>query len=121
MLNPKPESNSKIGKMTAEKRARYRQAVAEEEAGKRENVLGARDIAKRLKGERKQIAGLVAQLREIRQAGGVSLSELESRTGISKSSLSRLENSVAPNPTLLTLHRYAAAMGVVLKHDLIVS
>ena len=69
----------------------------------------ARPVAQRLKDERKVFAGLVAKLRMARGKAGVSLSELESRTGITKSSLSRLENSAAPNPTLITLHRYASA------------
>jgi transcriptional regulator with XRE-family HTH domain len=50
-------------------------------------------------------------LREAREAENVSLAELEKRTGIRKSALSRLENSNAPNPTLATLQRYAEALG----------
>ncbi len=119
MLKPKSESSDELEQMTADKRASYEKAVAEEKLARRENARYGRESAKRLKEERQQIADLITRLRCIRQASGVSLNELETRTGISKSSLSRLENSVAPNPTLLTLQRYAAAVGVTLKHDVV--
>ncbi|MFO0918356.1 MAG: helix-turn-helix transcriptional regulator [Planctomycetaceae bacterium] len=45
----------------------------------------------------------------------VSLTELAERTGIAKSNLSALENNPAPNVTLLTLVRYAKALGKELR------
>ena len=114
----KPESMKNLPAMSAEARGKYRLAVAEEASVKNENVAAASAIANELKAERKVIADLVARLRGARETVGVSLSELETRTGIQKSSLSRLENSIAPNPTMLTLHRYAAAIGLSLKHSL---
>ena len=104
--------------MTAEARSKYKHAVAEEMAARDENIAAARGIAKRLKAERKVIAELVVRLRQAREKAGVSLNEMEARTGMQKSSLSRLENSAAPNPTLLTLHRYAAAIGMAISHQL---
>jgi DNA-binding phage protein len=53
----------------------------------------------------------VAALKAEREAQGVSLSDLEDRTGISKSSLSRLENDPTANPTITTLMRIAEALG----------
>lgn len=60
----------------------------------------------------------VAALRETfqvlkaeRQAQGVTLQELQERTGIGRGALSRLENEPDPNPTVRTLQRYAAALG----------
>ena len=114
----KPESTKNLPAMSAEARGKYRLAVAEEAAVRIENIAAASAIANELKAERKVIADLVARLRGARETVGVSLSELETRTGIQKSSLSRLENSIAPNPTMLTLHRYAAAIGLSLKHSL---
>ena len=114
----KPESMKNLPAMSAEARGKYRLAVPEEASVKNENVAAASAIANELKAERKVIADLVARLRGARETVGVSLSELETRTGIQKSSLSRLENSIAPNPTMLTLHRYAAAIGLSLKHAL---
>lgn len=45
----------------------------------------------------------------------VSLTDLAQRTGIAKSNLSALENNPAPNVTLLTLVRYAQALGKELR------
>jgi transcriptional regulator with XRE-family HTH domain len=39
------------------------------------------------------------------------LSDIEERTGIGRSALSRLENETEPNPTVVTLTRYAEALG----------
>jgi len=108
-----------LPKMTAEVKAGYERAVAEEMAAKDENIAAARSIARRLKAERKGIVELVSRLREAREKAGISLNEMETQTGISKSSLSRLENSTGPNPTFLTLHRYAAAIGVAIEHRLV--
>ena len=114
----KPESMKNLPAMSAEARGKYRLAVPEEASVKNENVAAARKIAIELKAERKVIADLVARLRGAGETAGMSLNEMETRTGIQKSSLSRLENSTAPNPTMLTLHRYAAAIGLSLKHSL---
>ena len=104
----KPEPRPKLPKMSAEQQEKYQRAVAEEMAGKDDNISAARSVAKKLKAERKAIAELVAQLRDRREKSDVSLNELAARTGIQKSALSRLENSTAPNRTLVTLQRYAA-------------
>jgi len=114
----KPESRKNLPAMCAEAIEKYRRAVAEEAATKNENVAASRAIAVELKAQRKVISDLVARLRVARETAGVSLNELQSRTGIQKSSLSRLENSTAPNPTMLTLHRYAAAIGLSWEHVL---
>lgn len=50
-------------------------------------------------------------LKDEREAQGVSLGELERRTGIKKSTLSRLENDANANPTISTLMRIAEALG----------
>ena len=89
MLKPEPQPKRKIAGLTAEQRGAYERAVAEEMAAKSENLAAARPVAQRLKDERKVIAGLVAKLRQAREKAGVSLTELELRTGITKSSLSR--------------------------------
>jgi DNA-binding XRE family transcriptional regulator len=109
-------TKTKLPKMTAEQRAMHQRAVAEEAAGKEENIAAARSVAKKLKAERKAIAELVAQLRDRRVKAGVSLNELAARTGIQKSALSRLENSAAPNPTMVTLQRYAKAMKISIEY-----
>jgi len=50
-------------------------------------------------------------LKAERQARGLSLSDVEKKTGIGRSALSRLENETEPNPTVVTLTRYAEALG----------
>ncbi|MGH7200253.1 MAG: helix-turn-helix domain-containing protein [Planctomycetaceae bacterium] len=53
----------------------------------------------------------VEALRVAREELGISLTELQRRTGINRSNLSRLENAPDPNPTIDTLNRYARAVG----------
>ncbi len=53
----------------------------------------------------------LAAIKAAREAQGLSLTELSRRTGISKSSLSRLENDPKANPTVTTLMRLAEALG----------
>jgi DNA-binding XRE family transcriptional regulator len=54
---------------------------------------------------------LLRALKEAREAAGLSLADVAARSGIDKAALSRLENGVSDNPTVLTLMRYAAALG----------
>lgn len=56
------------------------------------------------------MANVMATLKAAREKSGISLRELETRTGISRGNLSRLE-SPASNPTVETLVRYAKAIG----------
>jgi DNA-binding phage protein len=42
---------------------------------------------------------------------GLSLSDMQARTGIARSALSRLESDPDANPTLTTIARYAEALG----------
>jgi len=60
----------------------------------------ARDVVTRLKAERER--------------RGLSLADMLRRTGMSREALSRLENHHSPNPTVRTLARYAAAVGLEL-------
>jgi len=50
-------------------------------------------------------------LKAERQRQGLSLSDIEERTGIGRPNLSRLENEAESNPTVTTLTRYAEALG----------
>ena len=59
-------------------------------------------------------------LRAERERQGLSLADINERTGIDRAALSRLENNEEANPTLATLERYADAAGkqlVVLLSD----
>ena len=54
---------------------------------------------------------VLAALRAERERRGLSLSDINERTGIDRAALSRLENNENANPTLATLERYAEAVG----------
>ncbi len=110
MLRPNV-GNANYPVMTPAEFQQFSRAVAEELAGKEENTAAAKDHVPELVDQCAQAAAVMSRFRQARQAAGVSLAEMESRTGIRKSVLSRLENSKAPNPTLGTLQRYAAALG----------
>ena len=53
-------------------------------------------------------------LRQERERQGLSLADLNDRTGIDRGSLSKLENDQDPNVTMNTLLRYAEAIGKTL-------
>jgi DNA-binding phage protein len=60
----------------------------------------------------------VARLRDVmrllhseRTRRGLSLADIQARTGIARSALSRLETDPGANPTLTTVTRYAEALG----------
>lgn len=95
----------------------FERALAEERAGMAENIAAANPVAERLIRESAAAGVLITKLKLAREAAGISLSDLEARTGTQKSAVSRLENSKAPNPTLATLQRYAAAVGKRLTVD----
>ncbi len=65
----------------------------------------------RFRARQERLIDALRALKAEREAQSVSLSELETRTGISKSALSRLENDPNPNPTMSTLLRIAEALG----------
>jgi DNA-binding XRE family transcriptional regulator len=64
------------------------------------------------------IARFIGGLRRHREQAGLSLGDVAERSGIHKTSLSRLENGWFPNPTVNTLARYARAIGKRLALDL---
>ena len=53
----------------------------------------------------------IALLKAERLKKGLSLADMKERTGIERSTLSRLENDAAANPTVDTLAKYADAVG----------
>ena len=59
---------------------------------------------------------LAAKLTQIREALGLTQKDLEKRTGIHQSDISKIERGVA-NPSLETLNRLADAMGCSVTHD----
>lgn len=58
-----------------------------------------------------QLDKLCAQLKEAREAKGLSLADVTKLTGMDRSALSKLETGQRANPTVETLVRYAEAVG----------
>jgi len=64
---------------------------------------------------RQQVTQAIAELRGRRESLGLSLADVEAKSGLKRSALSRLENNAEnANPTLLTLQRYAEAVGLTI-------
>ena len=109
--------------MTKERGKRiYRMATEEERARHakvREQIVSelpdikrrARDRLALLKKEGTPLRQVLAALRAERERQGLSLADINERTGIDRAALSRLENNEDANPTLHTLERYAEAVG----------
>jgi ribosome-binding protein aMBF1 (putative translation factor) len=53
----------------------------------------------------------IRQLKEAREANGLTLADMSARTGMAVESLSRLETGAQTNPTWKTLGLYALAVG----------
>jgi DNA-binding XRE family transcriptional regulator len=89
---------------------------ARQEAGEDKDYI--RDQAKRWKQANRAGQAALREtfrlLKEERQRQSLSLADLEERTGMSRPSLSRLENDLESNPTITTLSRYAEALGKTL-------
>lgn len=62
-------------------------------------------------GEALALQILFFELKRERERLGLTLAQLEERTGIDRATLSRLENGRAMNPTMNTVRRIAEALG----------
>lgn len=101
-----PHRWHRVTPLTAAERA-GRQKVADQfEAELREQGLLPADAA---------LSDLGGHIRTARQAAGLSLGALASRSGVEKAALSRLESGKNPNPSLRTLSKVAAALGAELQ------
>jgi hypothetical protein len=78
------------------------------------------DIRRRARAAKPRILlkHVLKTLREERQRQGLSLADINVRSGIDRSTLSKLENEEDPNVTMNTLMRYAAAVGRVVLVEL---
>ena len=98
-------------KTTKEERARHakvREQIADELPDIRRR---AKERLALLKQEGTPLRQVLAALRAERERQGLSLADIQERTGIDRAALSRLENNEDANPTLTTLERYAEAVG----------
>ena len=51
------------------------------------------------------------RLRPLREAAGLSLSDMATRTGMDRAAIQKLESGVHANPTISTINRYLHALG----------
>ena len=61
--------------------------------------------------ELRKLGEVFCELRSLREKQGLSLADIAERTGIDRSTLSKLENGLRENFTLDTVLRYAHAVG----------
>ena len=101
------ESVSRGRKLTPEEAARYRQLRAEIE---REQPAIDAEIRAKL-AEQRQWAAVFVELKQVRQAQGLSLDDIEGRTGIDRTTLAELETGQRVNFTLDMVRKYAQAVG----------
>ncbi len=103
-----------------EERARHGEMRAQIEAELPDIRRRGRERLALLRKEATPLRQALAILRAERERQGLSLADINERTGIDRAALSRLENNEEANPTLATLERYADALGkqlVVLLSD----
>jgi predicted transcriptional regulator len=94
-----------------DEKERWQRAAAETESEKAEILAEGRRIKATHNRLKLAVRDALKFLKAQRQAQGLSLSDVQQRTGISRPALSRLENETEPNPTMVTLIRYAEALG----------
>ncbi|GIX00460.1 MAG: hypothetical protein KatS3mg111_3792 [Pirellulaceae bacterium] len=114
----RPTAKRIYRELTAEEQRRVERA-REAAAGDREAILAEGRARKQAwEAMRRDVARTIAALKAERERLGLSLADVEARSGLKRSAISRLENDPNANPTLLTLYRYATALGVRLETHL---
>jgi predicted transcriptional regulator len=93
--------------LTDAERARHKTIREQIEQEKPQLIAQGRFVKRR----HARLREAVGALKAAREALGLSLTDMKTRTGIEKGNLSRLENAPNPNPTIDTLTRYADAVG----------
>jgi ribosome-binding protein aMBF1 (putative translation factor) len=104
----------KLGALTPEQRAAVEARRAERETAEYQSGV-ARDIEE-YRGEYPpahdlELLKALAELRRERERQGLSLTDIATRTGIDRATISKLETGKIPNPTVGTLRTYAKALG----------
>lgn len=115
MTKPRKKAQRVIRPLTDEETKRVADARREIE-GERDAILREGRAQKQAwDAMRRELDETIARLRSERERLGLSLADVEQRCGLRRSVLSRLENDKSSNPTLLTLQRYAGALGMTLQ------
>ena len=97
--------------LSPERRQRLLESRAAAERDKVQIIARGRQLKQQHVAATAALRETLRLLKEERQAQGVTLQELQDRTGIGRGALSRLENEPDPNPTIHTLQRIAGALG----------
>jgi DNA-binding phage protein len=93
---------------TPAERKEYEQLLKRVEQDREEILARGRELKREHDELLRHVMGL---LNNARQSGDLSLADLKDRTGIDRSTLSKLLNDPSSNPTLMTLNRLATALG----------
>lgn len=97
--------------LTAEEGKRVTAARAEVETEKADIRRQAKQYKKEADEARATLQEAMRMLKAERIGQGLSLADIQERTGIERPNLSKLENEAEANPTIATLMRYADALG----------
>ena len=98
-------------KLTDRERARVEEARRQVRGEEAEIRRKAKQYKQEHDAARAALREAIQLLKEERIRQGLSLTDIQQRTGIEPSNLSRLENDSTSNPTIATLIRYAEALG----------
>ncbi len=101
------ESVSRGRKLTPQEAARYRQLRAD--IAREQPAIDAQIRAELA--EQREWAAVFVELKQVRQSLGLSLEDIEARTGIDRSTVARLETGQPANFTLDMVRKYAQAVG----------
>jgi len=111
-MKKKPTSERVYRELSADEQQLVIHARKEADVN-RDQILAAGRLRKRaLELSRDQIHRTLAALKAKRESLGMSLADVERKSGLKPSAISRLENDPQANPMLLTLQRYASAVGM---------
>jgi helix-turn-helix protein len=100
--------------LSSEEKRRWQRAREETDREKEEILAKGRKIKSARGRVEVAVRDVLKMLKAERLGQGLSLSDVEERSGIGRAALSRLENETEPNPTVVTLTRYAEALGKTL-------
>lgn len=110
-----PAAHRIIKKDTPASIAKHKKAVADSDREKDELIQHGRKLMAPVIAYRKKLAAIAKDLRIERERQGLSLADIEGRTGMDRVSIHRLEVGKSVNPTIGTLDRYAVSLGLDLQ------
>jgi DNA-binding XRE family transcriptional regulator len=100
-----------IRQLSEQDRIKYQRLREQLDLEKPEILELARKLKRHQDAANAELREACQLLKAERERQGLSLTDIEQRTGITRSALSRLENGLSNNPTVTTLNRYAEALG----------